>query len=77
MCCVCCGVARAADTTVYEFKAASARIEQLCKSIAESLLINVEKKKLYDFSEFEAVQATHHAQVRGRMKGGHAQAASV
>jgi dynein heavy chain len=55
---------RIADSAVCEFKGAAARIDSLCKAIAEGLLINVEKKKLYDYTEFEAVQAKHHAMVR-------------
>jgi len=54
---------RIADACVSEFKAGVAQIEALCKGIAEGLLINVEKKKLYDLTEFEAVQAAHHAMV--------------
>jgi dynein heavy chain len=56
---------RIADSAVCEFKGAASRIDSLCKAIAEGLLINVEKKKLYDYTEFEAVQAKHHAMVRG------------
>jgi dynein heavy chain len=54
---------RIADSAVCEFKGTAARINSLCKAIAEGLLINVEKKKLYDYTEFEAVQAKHHAMV--------------
>lgn len=54
---------RIADGSVCEFKAGVARIDALCKAIAEGLLINVEKKKLYDYTEFEAVQAKHHTMV--------------
>jgi dynein heavy chain len=55
---------RAAETTVVEFKEMLAHIQGLCKSISNGLLVNVEKKKLYEYTEFEAVQASHHAQVR-------------
>lgn len=54
---------RIADSCVAEFKAGMARIDALCKSIAEGLLIDVEKKKLYEYTEFEAVQAKHHSMV--------------
>lgn len=54
---------RNADCCVTEFKAGMARIETLCKGIAEGLLIDVEKKKLYEYTEFEAVQGKHHAMV--------------
>ena len=39
------------------------RINVICKSISELMLINVEKKKIYQHSEFQDVQATHHEQV--------------
>ncbi|WIA13292.1 hypothetical protein OEZ85_006876 [Tetradesmus obliquus] len=58
---------RIADSAVCEFKGAAARIDCLCKAIAEGLLINVEKKKLYDYTEFEAVQAKHHAMAKERL----------
>ncbi|WIA33430.1 hypothetical protein OEZ86_006562 [Tetradesmus obliquus] len=58
---------RIADSAVCEFKGAAARIDSLCKAIAEGLLINVEKKKLYDYTEFEAVQAKHHAMAKERL----------
>lgn len=54
---------RIADSCVTEFKAGLARIDSLCKGIAEGLLIDVEKKKLYEYTEFEAVQAKHHSLV--------------
>jgi hypothetical protein len=53
-----------ADGCVTGFKAGLARIDALCKSIAEGLLIDVEKKKLFEMGEFEAVQGRHHAKVR-------------
>lgn len=49
-----------AGNCVTGFKAGLARIDALCKSIAEGLLIDVEKKKLYETAEFEAVQGRHH-----------------
>jgi dynein heavy chain len=53
-----------ADNCVTGFKSGLARIDALCKSIAEGLLIDVEKKKLYETAEFEAVQSRHHHMVR-------------
>jgi dynein heavy chain len=55
-----------ADNCVTGFKAGLARIDTLCKSIAEGLLIDVEKKKLYETAEFEGVQSRHHHMVRIR-----------
>lgn len=49
-----------AGNCVTGFKAGLARIDALCKSIADGLLIDVEKKKLYETAEFEAVQGRHH-----------------
>jgi hypothetical protein len=57
-----------ADNCVTGFKAGLARIDAVCKSIAEGLLIDVEKKKMYEIAEFEAVQGRHHHMVR-RCKG--------
>jgi dynein heavy chain len=54
---------RSLGASVSDFKAALVRIEELCKGISTNLLINVEKKKLYEYSDFEAVQAAHHARV--------------
>jgi hypothetical protein len=51
------------DACVTGFKAGLARIDALCRVIAEGLLIDVERKKLYDIGEFEAVQGRHHAKV--------------
>jgi dynein heavy chain len=53
-----------ADNCVTGFKAGLCRIDALYKSIAEDLLIDVEKKKLYEIAEFEAVQGRHHHMVR-------------
>lgn len=52
-----------ADNCVTGFKAGLSRIEALCKSIAEGLLIDIEKKKLYELADFEAVQSLHHQMV--------------
>lgn len=52
-----------ADNCVTGFKAGLSRIDALCKSVAEGLLIDVEKKKLYEIADFEAVQGRHHHMV--------------
>lgn len=52
-----------AENCVSGFKAGLTRIDALCRSIAEGLLIDVEKKKLYEIAEFEAVQGRHHHMV--------------
>lgn len=35
----------------------------LCRSVAEGILVDVERKRLYELPEFEAVQSEHHAKV--------------
>ena len=47
-----------------DFKAANLRIEANCKLISETMLLNVERKRMYDHLEFAAQQAHHHAQVQ-------------
>ena len=47
-----------------DFKAANLRIEANCKLISETMLLNVERKRMYDHLEFAAQQAQHHAQVQ-------------
>lgn len=49
---------------VSEFKAGAAAVEALCRSVADALLVDVERKRLYELPEFESVQAEHHARVR-------------
>ena len=56
---------RDADVYVTDFKAANMRISAICKSISELVLVNVEKKKIYQYAEFQEVQAEHHDQVGG------------
>ena len=41
----------------------------MCKGLAESLLISVEKKRIYRCEEFEQLQAQHHAMVSSGTKG--------
>ncbi|GMH41208.1 hypothetical protein BSKO_09118 [Bryopsis sp. KO-2023] len=52
------------DIIVSNFKVANQKIDAQCKLIAENLLINVEKKKIYSLAEFEERQSVHHAQVK-------------
>lgn len=40
------------------------KIDAQCKLIAENLLINVEKKKIYSLAGFEDGQSIHHVQVK-------------
>jgi hypothetical protein len=61
---------RAAEALASEFKAGAAAIESLCREVSEALLVDVERKRLYDLPEFEAVQAEHHARVRRARAGG-------
>ena len=59
---------RDGDVTVTAFKAANRKIEENCKLIAETLLVSVEKKKLYDHAEFEKLQVDHRGATQGRFQ---------
>ena len=50
-------------------QAANTRIAAICKSISELVLVSVEKKKIYQQSEFQEVQAAHHEQVTRNLCG--------
>ena len=50
---------RDADNDVTEFKTANQRIDALCKAIGDMVLVNVEKKKIYQHQEFQVVQNDH------------------
>lgn len=54
---------RDADVYVSEFKAANQRIDIICRQLGELVLINVEKKRIYQLSEFQDMQSQHQAQV--------------
>lgn len=59
---------RDADITVTSFKAANRKIDENCKLIAETLLVSVERKKLYDHAEFEDVQVQHREATKERFQ---------
>lgn len=50
-----------------EFKSANQRIDAVCKSISELVLVAVEKKKIYQLGEFQDLQSAHHAQVKEKL----------
>jgi dynein heavy chain len=54
------------EGVVSKFEAGAAAIEALCRGVAEGLLVDVERKRVYDVPEFEEVQGAHHTQVSGR-----------
>lgn len=54
---------RDADVYVSEFKAANQRIDAICRQLAELVLVNVEKKRIYQLSEFQDMQSVHQGQV--------------
>jgi hypothetical protein len=56
---------RATESVVADFKAAAAAVEALCRGVADGMLVDVERRKLYELPEFEEVQAAHHAKVGG------------
>jgi hypothetical protein len=52
------------EGVISKFKAGAATVEALCRGVADGLLVDVERKRVYDVPEFEEVQAAHHARVR-------------
>jgi len=48
-----------AAAAVAEFKAAVARVEQACRAVAETVLLSVERKRVYGVAEFAEAQAQH------------------
>ncbi len=46
-----------------EFKAALQKAEANCRLISETMLLKVERKRMYDHREFAAQQAEHHVKV--------------
>jgi len=56
---------RLTEQAVSEFKSGLAAIEALCRGVADGMLVDVERKRLYELPEFEEVQAVHHAKVGG------------
>ncbi|KAK9823872.1 hypothetical protein WJX72_006072 [[Myrmecia] bisecta] len=63
-----CTYCKEADATVSDFKSANQKIDANCRLISDTLLLNVEKKRMYDHSEFAAQQAEHHARVKERFR---------
>ena len=53
-----------AENTVTEFKAAVQKAEANCRLISETMLLKVERKRMYDHREFAAQQAEHHVKVQ-------------
>ena len=52
-----------AENTVIEFKAAVQKAEANCRLISDTMLLKVERKRMYDHREFAAQQADHHVKV--------------
>ena len=46
------------------FKAGVKQIDATCRIISDTMLLNVERKRLYDNAEFTDEQAAHRALVR-------------
>ncbi|KAJ3242061.1 Dynein heavy chain 2, axonemal [Chytriomyces hyalinus] len=57
--------------TVSEFIESSQKIQKCCKSIADTLLWNVEKKKIYDLEEFEQAQDGYRDHIRKKLTSTH------
>ncbi|GIM07381.1 hypothetical protein Vretimale_11536 [Volvox reticuliferus] len=58
---------RDADMAVGDYKAANARLDAICRSISELVLVDVEKKKIYQHTEFATLQEQHHAKIKDRL----------
>lgn len=50
-----------------DFKAGNQRIDAVCRSISELVLVATERKKIYAHTEFQEVQAAHLAGVRDKL----------
>lgn len=48
---------------VGDYKTANSRLDAICRSISELVLVDVEKKKIYQHAEFANLQESHHAKV--------------
>ena len=59
-----CRYCKEAENTVIEFKAAVQKAEANCRLISDTMLLKVERKRMYDHREFAAQQADHHVKVR-------------
>ncbi len=60
---MCCRYCKEGENTVIEFKAALQKAEANCRLISETMLLKVERKRMYDHREFAAQQAEHHVKV--------------
>ena len=56
------------DATVRNYKEANRRIDRNCRLISETLLIHVEKKRVYGEGEFEKQQDAHRANVQAKFE---------
>ncbi|KAL0040883.1 hypothetical protein WJX79_008591 [Trebouxia sp. C0005] len=63
-----CTYCKEAENTVIEFKAALQKAEANCRLISETMLLKVERKRMYDHREFAAQQAEHHVKVQDRFR---------
>ena len=60
-----CRYCKEAENSVMEFKAAVHKAEAKCRLISETMLLKVERKRMYEHREFAAQQAEHHNKVSG------------
>ena len=58
-----CRYCKEAENTVIEFKAAVQKAEANCRLISDTMLLKVERKRMYDHREFAVQQAEHHVKV--------------
>jgi len=58
-------------TLVNNFKSNNEKVLKLCKTIADTLLVKIEKKRVYEEGAFEATQAEHRSVVRDKLQKCH------
>ncbi|KAJ3195453.1 Dynein heavy chain 2, axonemal [Irineochytrium annulatum] len=57
--------------TVSDFIEANQSIQRACRNIADTLLLTIENKKIYDLDEFEATQETYRKSIGDSLLGAH------
>lgn len=70
-------VCREVVRIVQEFQASNRKIEEICKNISETLLVNIKRKTVYAEGEFEKHQAEYRADVKEQLVQAHGQIVSL
>lgn len=66
-------VCREGEAYVYSFKQSCAQIDRTCRQVGDMLLLNIEKKRVYEHTAFQQQQLAHQATVRTTFTGLYAQ----